>query len=204
LKENDMSDTSTTIDISTLSDDAAEKVARILLEDSEEESALIVLRYHGESVIVADDGNAEVEYPGLTAAEAAREYVADGSWGDSGGWVKVYTWTRWRLGDVTADEDDRESSLIAVSVEEPDCEEDEHDWCSPHEVVGGCEQNPGVHCHGGGVIIHEVCRHCGLLRTTDTWAQDPSTGTEGLESVEYAPLGEHEYSEAYERWSESE
>jgi len=67
------------------------------------------------------------------------------------------------------------------AIEEPpaaECEEaddGEHDWCSPHEVVGGIAENPGVWGNGGGVIITEVCRHCGTYRTTDTWA----TGHDG-------------------------
>lgn len=72
---------------------------------------------------------------------------------------------------------------------EPDCPEgDEHDWQAPHELVGGCEENPGVRSHGGGVIIEEVCICCGATRTTDTWAQD-SNGRQGLESVKYGKPG---------------
>jgi hypothetical protein len=39
--------------------------------------------------------------------------------------------------------------------------------------------------HGGGVIIREVCAHCGKYRVTDTWAQRMDTGAQGLEAVEY-------------------
>ena len=46
-------------------------------------------------------------------------------------------------------------------------------------------EDPGVHGHGGGVLITEVCRHCGCKRTTDTWAQNPETGVDGLRSVSY-------------------
>jgi hypothetical protein len=52
-------------------------------------------------------------------------------------------------------------------------------------LVGGIEENPGVWGHGGGVVINEACVRCGCGRTTDTWAQDPSTGRQGLESVAY-------------------
>ena len=38
---------------------------------------------------------------------------------------------------------------------------------------------------GGGVVIAEVCVQCGCKRTTDTWAQDRSTGEQGLTSVGY-------------------
>ena len=46
-------------------------------------------------------------------------------------------------------------------------------------------ENPGVWGHGGGVIIEEHCTRCDATRTTDTWAQDGSTGQQGLTSVSY-------------------
>lgn len=56
--------------------------------------------------------------------------------------------------------------------EEPTCpDHDEHDWQSPHEIVGGIKENPGVWGHDGGVIINECCMHCGCKRVTDTAAQ---------------------------------
>jgi hypothetical protein len=79
-----------------------------------------------------------------------------------------------------------DSDTVALDPSEPDCEEGhEHDWGSPHEVVGGLTENPGVFGHGGGVLIHEVCAHCGSHRHTDTWAQRPDTGQQGLTSVRY-------------------
>lgn len=42
---------------------------------------------------------------------------------------------------------------------------------APHEVVGGLKENPGVRGNGGGIIMTEVCQHCGLYRVTDTWDQ---------------------------------
>jgi hypothetical protein len=78
------------------------------------------------------------------------------------------------------------SDTVTCEAEEPDCDDDqEHDWQSPIALVGGCKENPGVHGHGGGVLITEVCRHCGCKRVTDTWAQNPTTGEQGLRSVEY-------------------
>jgi len=81
---------------------------------------------------------------------------------------------------------------IRVTVEPvpPACaagHDHDHDWRAPHEVVGGCEENPGVRGHGGGTIEHSVCSHCGAYRVVDTWAQDPDTGEQGLCSVEYRP-----------------
>lgn len=81
---------------------------------------------------------------------------------------------------------ERESSSVTLEPDEPSCAKgEEHDWCSPHDLVGGLEENPGVHGHGGGVIITEVCRHCACKRVTDTWAPNPDTGEQGLRSVSY-------------------
>lgn len=76
---------------------------------------------------------------------------------------------------------------IASVRREPTCLAREHNWQSPHEIVGGCKESPGVRGHGGGVIICEVCMHCGCERETDTWDQDPETGRQGLTSVRYTP-----------------
>lgn len=90
--------------------------------------------------------------------------------------------------DVEIHDDNDEYETITVSVDplEPECDDEEgHDWQSPHSVLGGLESNPGVQGHGGGVIIREVCACCGAYRITDTWAQRPDTGEQGLRSVEY-------------------
>lgn len=39
--------------------------------------------------------------------------------------------------------------------------------------------------HGGGVIVTEVCTACDWRKVTDTWAQDRSTGEQGLTSIRY-------------------
>jgi hypothetical protein len=128
-----------------------------------------------------DDGNAEIEIEADSAEEAAREYVDGGDWGpiESTTWINVY---------VEDEDGDRERVKVALQPEEPACVDGrDHDWDSPHELVGGCESNPGVWGHGGGVIITEACTRCGCKRTTDTWAQDRETGEQGLESVSYEP-----------------
>jgi hypothetical protein len=92
-------------------------------------------------------------------------------------WVKV----RVRC-EETGDED---SATVALDPDPPSsCE---HDWQSPFEIFGGIEENPGVWGHDGGVIIREVCIHCGCGKTTDTWAQNPENGIQGLTSVSYEP-----------------
>ncbi len=92
------------------------------------------------------------------------------------------------------------STTLAIDPEEPDCYADhEHDWLAPHSVVGGLKENPGVTGNGGGVVMEDVCRHCGRYRVTNTWAQDPYTGEQGLESVSY-----RDPDEASKRWVERE
>ena len=64
---------------------------------------------------------------------------------------------------------------VEIAPVEPDCDDgNEHDWRHRH-VVG----------NGGGVIVTEVCRHCGKRRITDTWAQDRGDGSQGHTSVAY-------------------
>lgn len=93
--------------------------------------------------------------------------------------------------DEVEDEDNSQSITITIDADEPDCEhEDGHDWQSPIEVVGGLRENPGVHGNGGGVIITEVCAHCGAYRITNTWAQRSDTGEQGLRSIEYRDADE--------------
>lgn len=137
------------------------------------------------SKYLCDDGNAEIEIEASCAGEAAQEYVDGGDWGDGSEtiWVNVYV--------QEVDEDgeeigERDSITITIDATEPDCQDGEdHDWRSPYGVLGGVKENPGVWGHGGGVVIKEVCAHCGRYRVTDTWAQNPETGEQGLDSVEY-------------------
>lgn len=76
---------------------------------------------------------------------------------------------------------------VAVSPMEPDCDDGgEHIWDAPHDLVGGCQENPGVWGHGGGVVIVDVCLRCGTVRRTDTWATD-RRGREGRRAVTYEP-----------------
>lgn len=115
-------------------------------------------------------------------AEAAQEYVDGGDWGDTD------ESTRWVTVAVAEEPDGDDAQDVRVTLEptEPECAEGEsHDWRAPYAVLGGLEENPGVWGNGGGVILRRVCRHCGTYRVTDTWAQDPETGEQGLTSVSY-------------------
>ncbi len=126
------------------------------------------------------------EYDTITATspkealDIARDNVDRSNYNDTDGtlWISV------RVDCEETGED--VSATVTLDEEEPDCEDGEtHNWQSPHALLGGLEENPGVWGNGGGVIIKEVCMHCGCQRTTDTWAQNPETGEQGLESVSY-------------------
>lgn len=144
---------------------------------------------------VSNTGNV-TEIEADTALEAAQEYVGDCSPSDWGvttktGWVNVTVW-REEDGEVV----EQERHKITVDPTEPACERGkEHNWQSPLDIVGGIPQNPGVWAQGGGVTIQAVCLNCGCGKLTDTWAQDPEDGVQGLESVEYEP-GKYQLPEA--------
>ncbi len=97
--------------------------------------------------------------------------------------------TMWIDVEVRCEETDEHArATVTCEPDEPECpHHTKHDWQSPHEILGGLEENPGVWGHGGGVVITEVCMHCGCSRVTDTWAQRTDTGEQGLESVTYEP-----------------
>lgn len=80
---------------------------------------------------------------------------------------------------------ERERITITIEPDEPECSADAHDWKTPHSVLGGIKENPGVWGNGGGVIAREVCAHCGRYRETNTWAQRRDTGEQGLTEVKY-------------------
>lgn len=83
---------------------------------------------------------------------------------------------------------DCECITITVDPPAPECNDHEHDWQSPHELLGGIEDNPGVWANGGGVLIKEVCAHCGRYKITDTWANHGSL--QGFTSVCYEDADE--------------
>ena len=76
---------------------------------------------------------------------------------------------------------------VTLQPDVPSCVGEEHVWCSPYHILGGLKENPGVWGHGGGARIKEVCSECGMYKLTDTWATNPSDGTQGHTSVEYLP-----------------
>lgn len=104
-------------------------------------------------------------------------------------------WVRIHARNVDDREDDA-SRTYQIDQDEPPCPGgDEHDWQTPHDIVGGVKENPGVVGHGGGIIMAECCMHCGMRKKTDTWAQNPDDGTQGHTTVTYSEPGHYDLSE---------
>ena len=128
-----------------------------------------------------DESGEHVEIAATSAEEAAREYVL-------GGWPDTEETTWWAHIHVEDPDGCVEVVRVPVHPEEPRCTSaDGHDWQTPHDLVGGSPENPGVYGSGGGVKLHEACVRCGCGRVTDTWATDPADGRQGLEAITYEP-----------------
>lgn len=135
--------------------------------------------------LISDDNGVYDTVWASDADDALGEAVADTDTdayrgdGRSTTWIVIYA-------QCALDRTDRASTTLEIDPEAPDCEDGhEHEWESPVEVVGGLAENPGVYGHGGGVIMRCVCRHCGAYRVVDTWAQNRSTGEQGLTATSY-------------------
>lgn len=119
-----------------------------------------------------DDGSTDtVEFDSRPSAEeiaeACRDWVEGGEWGDDGASVQV----NWTLTDAADEEigndvedvdvEPNHDALIRAAGGDADCR---HDWTSEGE--GGCDENPGVWSTGGTSMAYvQHCRHCGLIRT---------------------------------------
>lgn len=133
----------------------------------------------GSERIKAKDAAAAVAY--------CEEWLSAGEWGDIDSTIWVRGWVEDLSGEIL------DHVRVTIDPDEPDCSSDGgHDWRSDFAVVGGCKSNPGVWGSGGGIRYVEACHHCGCAKSTDTWAQDPETGEQGLTSVSYE---EHEYTD---------
>ena len=139
----------------------------------------------------ADDGNCEVTIQAKTAAEAAEIYVADGDYPDEDTthWISVQVWSGI---DEDGDRIDADWHKVAVEPTEPECTEGEHDWQSPHALVGGLSDNPGVFGDGGGVRWIEVCVCCGAGRYGGNWGTDRVDGEQGMDWTGYERPGTFE------------
>ena len=73
-----------------------------------------------------------------------------------------------------------------ISQDEPKCiSENGHHWAATYEREGGIKENPGVWGHGAGVILHDHCTRCNVIRKKDTWGTNPFDGTHGHEMITY-------------------
>lgn len=146
---------------------------------------LIERHVAGPHVWHAWDESGHVEtYDAPTAEDAAQAYVDGGDWHVEPGSGTVFH--RIIVADRDPSDPDAETETIRIAVdpEPPPCVDedgethdethDSHAW-GPERVRG----------NGGGVIIHETCTRCGVTMVTDTWAQDPTNGEQGLRSVRY-------------------
>jgi hypothetical protein len=161
-------------------DDTVEKVLQGIIDGPYKKEAIDIMKIYGEKIYVADDRNGEVEYSWVDSKKvAAQEYVDDGSWGDDADttrWVQVYVWERYTLGNIVIDDEENEESyFIPIEAPEPDCKfEYEHEWENVEEYI-----------NGAGIIHKERCIHCECERVTNTDAQDPESGQQGLTSISY-------------------
>ena len=139
--------------------------------------------------------------PGQTLDELARDQ-ADEQASLSADWQfdrrGPYTITVSAL-DADGEEIDWASATVTVGPEIPACIADEHAWSSPHDIVGGLLENPGVCGNGGGVIIEEICSRCGCRRTENTWDQSWTGTGEPVTTVSY-----DDPDELTEAWAASE
>lgn len=153
--------------------DAAVDAARQALRDSDEPRAwgLTEDDQHLYDTVMAPSAEA--------ALAIARANVSEGNYDfHSTLWVDVRV-------TCEATEEEATDTVQLQQQRAPFCKpRHKHSW-SPDKEKGGLDENPGVFGHGGGVLIYEVCSHCGMRKCTDTWAQRPDTGEEGFTTVTY-------------------
>lgn len=128
------------------------------------------------------DGMSEKSIDAVNLADARRQAI---EWAEGGDYPEIEE-TIWITVRIYNGYGCVETVVAAINPPEPKCaSEDGHNWQSPHALVGGCPDNPGVRGAGAGLIIHEACVHCGAGRRTETDAQNPQTGERGLRSIVY-------------------
>lgn len=139
-----------------------------------------------------DESGTRVIIEATTPEGAAAEYVAGGDWGD-------FDSTLFHTIHVALDGEVIYTVTVTVDPPEPACEstpdDDDATGYTHHRGkwtrdVGHEWKETSAQGSGGGVIVTETCCHCGLRRVTDTWATNPSDGTEGHTSVRYEQAGE--------------
>lgn len=116
------------------------------------------------------------------AVDWATEYWQEGNW-DTKCLIKL------TIEHIGWDDEILDYETIEVECGEdpvaPDCvDEQEHDWCSPHDIVGGLKENPGIWSTGGTTIVSiEVCSHCGCKKRTVNYGSQRNQGQ--CDTIEY-------------------
>lgn len=165
-------------------------------EDSPDRESTTLYLLDSDSPWVADDGNAEVATTADTNLEAAQEYVSDGDWGDGKCSVRVHVW-KYAL-DINGEQERvAEDSFDVDAGSDPEApgecgtDDDDHDWETPLELVGGCRENPGVFSIGGTTFrATSVCASCGTYRISTSRGEQRNPG-EAASEIEYREADEH-------------
>ena len=109
-------------------------------------------------------GDTIIEADSLADATiGAEEWIQGGDWEGLSSYVKA------TITPLDLDTDEEEGNiqvLVGEDPEPPECIEDEdHDWQSPYEILGGCQENPGVWgMEGTQLKITQVCSRCGVYQ----------------------------------------
>jgi hypothetical protein len=123
-----------------------------------------------------------------SAVEAAKEWASEGSY-DERVMVSVYVQG---IDDDGEDTDEYESAEVEAGPEPeaPECADgEEHEWESPHEIVGGLKENPGVWSKGGTTMtFHSVCCHCGAHKHETSYGSQRNPGQ--VDTVTYEKADE--------------
>lgn len=116
------------------------------------------------------------------AIKQGREWIEAGDWGDDCDGetlhCEVYEIVRDEDGDVNNSATRRgemhDCSGTAPAAKPPECKDGTvHSWRAPHDLVGGCKENPGVFGSGHGTVsITHVCSRCGIYWKVDYGATD--------------------------------
>jgi hypothetical protein len=127
--------------------------------------------------VAPDDVEAEIE-----------AWLTDGDWDTSEGplYLTAYAYPI----DPTTGEacaEGRVEGEVTIEQDAPACADGEdHEWRTPHSVLGGLADNPGVWGAGAGIVSREVCAHCGAYRVSESARQDGSGGYHEATSYEEA------------------
>jgi hypothetical protein len=133
------------------------------------------------------------------AEDLAREWAQEGSWPEEEGRFYV-TVTVEAMQDGKVLERRGFQVVVGSDPEPPECTHPEgHNWESPHEVLGGLNENPGVWQTRGTQVTHRhVCDRCGAYKV---WTSESTPGDlpEEPEKTRY-----EEADEASLAWVQSE